>query len=95
MASGMARTRFVPFEGGETAVVLLEGLAECRFEYYYQPEAPGRPGAWADGWIGGGNEMPSAMRIHATAREDSGDLKPVTIAAAVWNNARRRPRQEQ
>ena len=91
--SGVMRTRFLPFEGGATAVVLLERLAECRFEYY-RPATAGRPGAWTDEWTGGGNEMPSAMRIHALAREDAGNLKPVTIAATVWNYAQRRAREE-
>lgn len=89
--SGVMRTRFLPFEGGAAAVVLLEGLEECRFEYY-QPATPGRPGRWTSEWIGNANEVPSAMRIYAMTGEDSGNLKPVTITAMVRNYARRQPR---
>jgi hypothetical protein len=79
---------FHPFERRTEAVALLEGLEECRFEYY-QRATPGRPGVWTSDWIGGLNEIPAAMRIHATAREDSGNLDPVTITAMVRNYARR------
>ena len=88
--SGVLRTRFHPFERGEAARVLLEGLQECRFEYY-QPATPTRPGSWTSDWHGGANEIPPAIRIHALAPKDAGDLKPVTITAMVRNYARRQP----
>ena len=89
--SGVMRVRFQPFARGSEAVVLLEGLRECRLEYYQGP-TPGRPGAWTSEWIGNANEVPTAMRIRATGREDSGDLEPVTITVMVRNHARRQPR---
>jgi hypothetical protein len=80
--------RLPAFERDAETVVLLEALQECRFEYYRR--APGEPaegalGNWTDEWVGRGNEVPSAMRIHAVSSEDSGDLKPVTIVAAIRN----------
>ena len=86
--AGVLRTQFHPFERGPATVVLLEGLEECRFEYYL-PATPGRPGSWTEAWSGGGDNVPAAMRIHAVPREDSGKLSPVTIAAAVRNTTRR------
>ena len=95
--SGTLRTRFHPFERGPAAVVLLEGLQECRFEYY-RPPTPAQPGSWTGQWLeqrigGGGGDLPAALRIHAVARQDSGALQPVTMVAAVRNYAPPRPRQ--
>jgi prepilin-type N-terminal cleavage/methylation domain-containing protein len=89
--SGVMRVRFQPFERGPEAAVLLEGLRECRFEYY-ERGTPASPGTWTSEWSGNPNEVPSAMRIHAIAAEDSGDLKPVTITAKVQNYASRQQR---
>jgi prepilin-type N-terminal cleavage/methylation domain-containing protein len=82
------RLRLPAFERDAETVVLLEGLQECRFEYFRltpnaQPE--GDLGNWTDEWVSRGNELPSAMRIHAVSSEDSGDLRPVTIVAAIRN----------
>ncbi len=90
--SGVLRTRFRPFEQGEAAVVLLEGLEECRFEYYRRA-VPGVPGGWTSEWSGAGNELPTAMRVRATAREEAGILKPVVVTAAVRNYALRQRQQ--
>jgi prepilin-type N-terminal cleavage/methylation domain-containing protein len=88
--SGILRMRFVPFEAGPAIVVLAEGLAECRFEYYI-PAANRQPGGWVDRVAELGSELPRAIRIQMAARE-SANLEPVTIAATIRNFARPVPR---
>lgn len=91
--AGVLRTLFRPFEQSETAVALLEGLEECRFEYYRRA-VPGVPGGWTSEWRGAGGELPTAMRIRATAREEAGILKPVAVTATIRNyTQRQRPQQ--
>lgn len=87
--TGVIRVRFHAFEQGPAAVVLLDGLDDCRFEYYNAPRV-GVPGNWTSEWIGSANEIPTAMRIRA-AKKDMGNLEPVTIAARVRNFAKRQP----
>ena len=84
------RLRLPPFERDPETVVLLEGLQECRFEYY-RLASTGEQGIWTDEWVNRPNEVPPAMRIHAAASGDAGELAPVTIVAAVRNFARWRP----
>jgi hypothetical protein len=81
------RLRLPPFERDAETVVLLEGLRECRFEYYRRA-ATGEEGSWTDEWIGRADEVPPAMRIRAVSPGDAGGLTPVTIVAAVRNFAR-------
>lgn len=88
--SGILRMRFAPFEAGPAMVVLAEGLAECRFEYYV-PATNRQSGRWVDQVSELGNELPRAMRISMAAAE-SGNLQPVTIAAAIRNFVRPVPR---
>ena len=84
------RLRLPPFERDPETVVLLEGLQECRFEYY-RLASTGAQGIWTDEWVNRPNEVPPAMRIHAAASGDAGELAPVTIVAAVRNSVRWRP----
>src|SRR5260370_5889901 len=37
--------RFAPFERGMQTLTLIEGVQDCRFEYYRSP-GPYQPGAW-------------------------------------------------
>ena len=82
--------KFQPFERGPQTVTLIEGLQECRFEYYRTP-GPNQPGTWTDQWIVRSGEVPQAMRMHAVAAAGSGEVKPETMVAAVRNFSRRRP----
>ena len=81
------RLRLPPFERDPETVVLLEGLQECRFEYY-RLAPTGEQGIWTDEWVNRPNEVPPAMRIHVVSSGKAGDLTPVTIVAAVRNFAR-------
>ena len=82
------RLRLPVFERDPETVVLLEGLRECRFEYYRRA-ATGEQGSWTDEWVPPGrDEVPPAMRIQVVAQMDAGELTPVTIVAAVRNFAR-------
>ena len=90
--------RLPPFERDAETVVLLEGLEDCRFEYFrVTPNAQpgGELGNWTEEWVSRANEVPSAMRIHAVSSGESGDLRPVTIVAAIrnvtWRPPPRRP----
>jgi len=85
---GLVR-KFLPFERGPQTVVLLEGLRECRFEYYWSPGAS-QPGTWSEQWTVRNDEVPQAMRIDAASPAGSGALKPATIVASVRNFSRRR-----
>ena len=84
------RLRLPPFERDPETVVLLEGLQECRFEYY-RLAPTGEQGIWTDEWVNRPNEVPPAMRIHAVSSGKAAELTPVTIVAAVRNFARWRP----
>lgn len=86
--------RLPQFERDAETVVLLEGLEDCRFEYFrLTPNAQpgGESGRWTDEWVNRANEAPSAMRIHAVSSGESSDLKPVTIVAAIRNVTWRPP----
>lgn len=86
--SGAPRVLFRPFEAGAAALVLLKGLAECRFEYY-QAATPNQQGAWTNGWKGSFDELPQAVRLIAMKQSEASDLEPVAITAVVRNYARR------
>ena len=88
---GGFRLRLPAFERDAETVILLEGLRECRFEYFrLTPNAQpgGELGSWTDEWVGRADEVPPAMRIRAVAPSAAGELAPVTIVAAVRNFAR-------
>lgn len=85
---GLVR-KYLPFKHGPQTVVLLEGLQECRFEYFRIPGA-NQPGTWTDQWTVRNDEVPPAMRIEVTSAAGSGELKPATIVAAVRHFSRRR-----
>lgn len=85
--------KFLPFARGPQTIVLLDGLQECRLEYYRIP-GPNQPGTWTDQWTVRSEEAPQAMRIHARAPADPGELRPVTIVATVRNFSRRRESEQ-
>lgn len=85
---GLVR-KFLPFERGPQTVVLLEGLRECRFEYYQSP-GPNQPGTWSEQWTARSDAVPQAMRIDVVTPADPGELRPTTIVASVRNFSRRR-----
>ena len=91
MNSGRRLLQFRPFEERPETTTLLEGLEECRFEYY-PAAALSQPAVWTDRWAASANELPQAMAIRAVARAAGGRLRPVSIVAAVQQNAR--PQQE-
>ena len=78
------KLQFLPFERGPQTVELFEGLADCHFEYY-QPPAPPEPGSWKEQWKGPSGELPGGMAIRLVSSGDTGDLKPVSIVAAIRN----------
>ena len=82
--------RFLPVERGPHTRVLLEGLRECRLEYY-RPARFAEPGGWTDQWVDLNQELPRGMAIRASAGSESGGLRPVSIVAAIRDVARRRP----
>ncbi len=82
------RLRLPVFERDASTVVLLEGLQDCRFEYFrLTPNAaPDGPlGTWTDEWVSRANEVPAALRLHIVSAEDLGDLKPGTIVVGIRN----------
>ena len=74
--------RYLPFERGPQTVTLLEGLRECRFEYF-QPSPPPEPSSWNEQWTGLNGELPRGMAIRIVASAESADLTPVSIVAAI------------
>ena len=74
--------KFLPVQRGPQTVELFEGLTECHFEYY-QPPVPPEPGSWKERWTEPKNELPSGMAIRIVARGETGDLKSVSIVAAI------------
>jgi len=87
--------RFVPVERTAKTRVLLEGLEECRLEYY-RPAGPQEPGAWVEQWTSRGVELPRCMAIRIAPRAASnepvrqaqGKLRPVSVIADITNYAR-------
>lgn len=73
---------FAPFAHMARTRVLLEGLKECRFEYY-EPPLPSKPGIWKERWIANTPELPRSIAIRLVSQTDSADLKPVSIVAAI------------
>ena len=90
-SEGLVR-KYLPFERGPQTVVLLEGLQECRFEYFRIP-GPNQPGTWTDEWIVRTEEVPQAIRINVASPTGSGELKPTTSVTAVRHFSRRRESQ--
>jgi len=81
-ASTVRIPRFVPFESGPQTRMLLEGLKDCRFEYYKPPKPP-EPGSWSNQWLNQSDELPSAMAVRIAPSSDSGDLQPASVVAAI------------
>jgi prepilin-type N-terminal cleavage/methylation domain-containing protein len=76
--------RFAPFQRTPQTFTLLEGLKECRFEYYKPPLLPD-PAVWVSRWTSIQGELPQGMAIRLVSPADSADLKPVSIVAAIRN----------
>ena len=76
--------RFAPFQRTPQTFMLIEGLKECRFEYYKPPLLPD-PGSWVSRWTSIQADLPQGMAIRIVAPADSADLKPVSIVAAIRN----------
>jgi len=81
--------RFYPFERGPQTVTLLEGLRECRLEYY-QPPVPPQPGYWRDHWSSNSGELPRGMAIRVLAPEQPDYLIPISIVAAIRDFSNRK-----
>jgi prepilin-type N-terminal cleavage/methylation domain-containing protein len=78
------RLQLAPIERTPQTRVLLEGLADARFEYY-QPAGAGA-GGWVSEWTGAGNELPRAMAIRTAARRaDDNHAAPLSIVASIEN----------
>ena len=82
-ASGML-LRFAPFERTAETRVLLDGLADCYFEYYRGAGLAG-PGEWVAEWVHRANELPRAMAIRLEPRPGGRALRPVPIVAGIEN----------
>lgn len=86
--------KFQEFHQRPETLALLEGLQECRFEYY-RPATASQPPGWTDRWVSVNNELPRGMAIHAVAPAEATGPRPVAIVAAVQHYARGRNEGEQ
>jgi len=80
------RLLFRPVVRGPQTTVLLEGLEQCRLEYFRPPLGP-VPGAWTEQWMPRNLELPRAIAVRAVAEAEPGRLRPVEVIAAVRNFA--------
>jgi prepilin-type N-terminal cleavage/methylation domain-containing protein len=76
--------RFAPFQRTPQTFTLIEGLKDCRFEYY-QPPLPPDPGSWVSRWTSTQGELPRSMAIRIVAPANTADLMPVSVVAAIRN----------
>jgi len=87
--------RFQPVERTAKTRVLLEGLEECRMQYYRPGQSP-EPGAWVEQWTSRGVELPRGMAIRIASRAEANEpvrqaqskLRPVSAVAEIVNYAR-------
>ena len=82
--------RYAEFENRKDTLRLLEGVKEIRLEYY-RPGKFSEKGEWVSEWQNQNNELPSAMAIRVTGKNQERTLQPVSITAAVQQIARPQP----
>jgi prepilin-type N-terminal cleavage/methylation domain-containing protein len=82
--------KLAAFERGGETVTLLDGVKECRFEYY-DPVAPSAGGGWKETWIKTSLELPHGMAIRLVNKAPSSDVEPASIVATIPDYTARRP----
>jgi type II secretory pathway component PulJ len=76
--------RFAPFQNTAQTFTLLNGLKDCRFEYY-KPPIQLEPGSWVSLWSSIQQDLPRSMAIRIVTPANTADLMPVSIVAAIRN----------
>lgn len=70
--------------------VLLESLAECRFEYLI-PANGSTPSEWQESWGRTGDSLPRGMALRLASDGSPPGLAPVSVVAMIQNYQRPQP----